>query len=149
MTEHLSLIERLYHRFRDAFKPDPNRPPRRSLEELLAEKPASPWDKMARQMNPPPPPASAIIDWNQAPDGFHIWRFHEAKNVAVWLNGKHKFEEWGMVWEAVAAPTFGVTTDAKAIMTPEQGRARNAFKRSQALGKALPAETAPTQKGRF
>lgn len=145
-TKH-SWLARLYHWFRQAVAPS-DRTAKQILNELLAERPLTPLERIARQMNPPPPPPGTV-DWNLAPDGFHIWRFHEAKNIAVWLNGKHRVEEWGMVWEAVEAPTFGITTDAKVEMTAEQAQARRAFKRSQALEQALPSPAKPGRKARF
>lgn len=144
-----SIWERFYQRFRAAVRPDPNATTKHSFEELLKNRPLTPYARAIKALTPPPPPAGVTIDWTQAPDGFHIWRYHEDKQVAVWLNGKNRTEEWGIVWEAMPAPTFGVTTDSKATMSEEEGRRRRAIKLAEQLRQTLPAAVAAKRKPRF
>lgn len=40
------------------------------------------------------------VDWDLAPDGFHIWKFDASRNMVVWLNWKSTIEEHGEAWGA-------------------------------------------------
>lgn len=101
---------------------------------------------IARKIHPPPPPEGVVVDWNQAPQGFHIWKFDAEKGYAVWLNGKSKIEEWGQVWEAMKAPDFGATTTCKLQMTTLEQLAREAETKKDYLDAVLPqVETPPDE----
>ena len=109
---------------------------RRALRELERQRQAlenSPayraYKAMSAQLHPPAPPEGVVVDWNQAPEGFHIWKFDARKNRAVWLNGKSTIEEYGQVWEAMPAPDFGATGTCKLEMTLDEKLERQARKK--------------------
>lgn len=118
---------------------------RRALAELERKKRALENDPAYRAykvmhhlLHPPAPPEDVVVDWHQAPDGFHIWKFDARKNRAVWLNGKSTIEEYGQVWEAMPAPDFGATTTCKLEMTVDQQLERRARHKLAHLEQRLP-----------
>ncbi len=126
---------------------------RRALAELERKKRALENDPAYRAykamhhlLHPPAPPAEVIVDWSQAPDGFHIWKFDERKDRAVWLNGKSTIEEYGQVWEAMPAPNFGATTTCKLEMTLDQQLERRARHKLAHLEQRL-ADVPPEETG--
>lgn len=123
---------------------------RDSLFALMGEDPyhrsRRQMEAFARKLHPPPPPEGVVVDWDQAPEGFHIWKYDAEKGYAVWLNGKSKIEEWGQVWEAREAPDFGATTTCKLQMTTLEQLAREAQVKKDHLDAVLPeVETPPDE----
>lgn len=69
---------------------------------------------------PPTPPPEVVVDWDQAPEGFYIWRYHQQKKMAVWLTGRYEDTEMGREWEAMPAPDFGATEHCKLALDAPQ-----------------------------
>lgn len=69
---------------------------------------------------PPTPPPDVVVDWDQAPEGFYIWRYHQQKKMAVWLTGRYQDTEMGREWEAMPAPDFGATEHCKLALDAQQ-----------------------------
>lgn len=93
-----------------------------------------------RRRNPPPPPDAIVaqIDWMQAPEGYHLWRYDDQKKIAVWMNGKSTIEEYGEVWDVVVAPTFGATELMQMQMPSLEQKRRKAVVNEEQLEQTLP-----------
>lgn len=103
--------------------------------------------------------AAPDIDWTLAPPEAVAWTYDARAGVGRWLNGKSRISEFGIIWESMPAPTFGVTRNGPHIpITPEgiaeRGEALALLKaqaQQENLDRLLPDEATnkPTVKQRF
>lgn len=88
----------------------------------------------------PEPAAPVVVDWTQAPDDAVEWVFDERAGKGRWLNGNHKIEEYGIVWEWDPAPSFDATKAMRVRKTDLDEAVRQAAR--------LAATTPPAQASR-
>ena len=82
--------------------------------------------QVMRALAGPGNPENIQVDWSNAPADAIEWRFDERSQRGCWINGKNRVEEYGIVWEAYEAPSFGASQKASIKITPEGIAARDA-----------------------
>lgn len=106
--------------------------------QLRSETPLSFEEQVARALAGPGNPENIQVDWSNAPADAIEWRFDERRQQGCWINGKNRVEEYGIVWEAYEAPSFGASQKASIKITPEGIAARDA---TRLQNNTVPAET--------
>jgi hypothetical protein len=97
-----------------------------SAPELRVEKPLTFQQQVARAMAGPGNPENIEVDWSTAPSDAIEWRFDERNQRGYWINGKHRIEEYGIVYDAYDAPSFGATRKTAIKIAPADAAARDA-----------------------
>lgn len=86
--------------------------------DLQLKEPLSFHEQIARAMAGPGNPDNIEVDWSIAPEDAIEWRFDERAQRGYWINGNHRIEEYGIVYDAYPAPDFGANQEAAVKITP-------------------------------
>lgn len=101
-------------------------------------------ERVLRRRYPPAPPPGVVVDWDQSPRGYPIWKHDAEKGVSVWMNGQSRVEEYGQVWDALPAPSFGATVTCRAVLSAQEQGALEARRRARRLERDLGTVALPS-----